>query len=81
MININFIPDLEGILCTDGLTIDSKGVTKQYMPSLLGIYKNYKRLNGMPSFKHVDKEWYVYWTGDFYGFYWKVSIAKNSDLG
>ena len=58
--------------CLHGLIIDSTGIAKQYQLSALGLYLNHKLFNGVLSFKHVDRELFLY---KFPDDKWRVSTG------
>ena len=57
----------------DGIIIESNGITKEHREFLLGMYKKHELYNKKMSYKHVNEELYLHWTGAF----WIVSKDIN----
>ena len=51
-------------LCTNGFTVDSNGITKEYNPEVLGKYNYIQISNERRSFKHFNDSLYLHRTLD-----------------
>ena len=60
--------------CINGIRVASNGTAKEYQSSTLGKYNFYRSFNGNPSFKHAERNYYIYWAPDDK---WRVCTANN----
>ena len=58
----------------NGILMNSYGIAKQHLPAILGKYYFYQSFNGNPSFKHAERNYYIYWAPDDK---WRVCTANN----
>ena len=66
-------------MCLNGVVVDSTGIAKQNIPSLLGFYSNHGLSSGKQSFKHTDSEYFLYWYPPSNT--WQVSsIVKSNSI-
>ena len=58
---ITYGSDIDEDYCNNGLSVDSKGIPRLMDSSKLGKYMFHNEINGKPSFKHINNEYYLYW--------------------